>query len=84
MQTNCAAYAKVVVNSRLNMLRVLVTFENIIGRNGLRVVNVRNAVYKSGDLCSVSEDSEVRDSIIQREVARIRNVLRTSNVLFGA
>lgn len=82
MQTNCKAYAKLVVNKRLNMLRLLVTFDTKFDRNGNQVVTVLNAAYKSGDLCDVKEDAEVRALVLLREVARVKEALRTDNVVF--
>ena len=54
MQTHCTALAKVVVNKRLNTLRLLVTFDTAAGR-----VTVQNAAFKSGDLCDVDADAGI-------------------------
>jgi len=77
MKTNCRANAKLVVNKRLNMLRLLVTFDLASQR-----VTVLNAVYKSGDICATDMDPALRQHWIDREVARARDVLGTDQICF--
>ena len=73
MQTQCKVLAKVILNQRLNTLRVIFTFDH-------NKVTVRNAAYATGDICNVGDnDTAVR---IQREVQRAKELLRTSNIVF--
>ena len=77
MQTNCQANAKLVVNKRLNMLRLLVTFD--IAANS---VTVRNAAYASGDLCCAeTTPPEVQAQILLKELQRAKAQLRTDNIV---
>ena len=82
MQTNCKAFAKVVVNNKLQTLRLLVTFDNKVNANGKAVITVLNAAYKSGDLCDKNADTEVIAQVLQKEVQRVKHYLRTENVVF--
>lgn len=75
MQTNCVANAKVVVNKKLQTLRLLVTFDTAAGK-----VTVLNAAYKSGDICS-TDDANVQ-YFVEKEVALAKKVLRTDNIQF--
>ena len=73
MQTNCKAIAKIVVNKKLQTLRLLVTFD-IYAKS----VTVRNAAYVSGDICSV-DDANAAQRIAQALAVAKRN-LSISNV----
>ena len=75
MQTNCVANAKIVVNKKLQTLRLLVTFDTASGR-----VSVLNAAYVSGDICSKYDDN--LQMYVEREVAKAEAALRTNNIQF--
>ena len=77
--TNTRAFAKFVINKRLDMWRLLVTFEDRVSVNGEQIVTVRNAAYASGDLCSTDVDQEVAAAVQKRELERAALALRTSN-----
>lgn len=77
MQTNCKAHAKVVVNKRLNTLRIVVTFDTASNR-----VTVRNAAFVSGDICDAAADGELVARALLNEVNRAKQLLRTDNIVF--
>jgi hypothetical protein len=76
MQTDCTALAKVVVNERLNTIRIIFTFDKY------NKVTVKNAAYVTGDLCRV--DYEHIDAEIARAVRVARDTLRCAHVQFVA
>ena len=76
MQTNTLAFAKVVVNKRLNMLRLIATFDTVSGR-----VTVLNAAFKSGDLCDKDADEETVQHEVMKALRRARHEMRTDNIL---
>ena len=82
MQTNCALYVKVVTNKRLNMLRVLATFDNT-KRNteGQVIVTQRNCIFASGDLCNVNASAEAQAYEIQRSINYAKAQFNTSNII---
>ena len=73
MQTNCQAIAKLVLNKKLNTVRLVVTFDTASQR-----VTVRNAAYASGDLCDAN-DSRLEECV-SRALNYARNLLRTNNI----
>lgn len=73
MQTNCQAIAKLVLNKKLNTVRLVVTFDIASQR-----VTVRNAAYASGDLCD-AKDSRLGE-IVKRALSDARSLLRTNNI----
>ena len=82
MQTNTLAYAKVVVNKRLNMLRVLVTFDSTKrDKDNCIIVSTSNAAYVSGDLCSASANADVTSACIARALANASVQLYTNNIV---
>ena len=76
MQTNCKALAKLVINKKLQTVRLLVTFDNVSGR-----VTVMNAAFKTGDLCSVKDTDNLQRNI-ERAVKQAKAALRTDNIVF--
>ena len=76
MQTNTLAYAKIVRNSKLNMLRLLVTFDTVSDK-----VTVLNANFKSGDLCDADADASIVAQAIKRAMQRASLELRTNNIV---
>lgn len=75
MQTNCVANAKLVVNKKLQTLRLLVTFDTAAGK-----VTVLNAAYTSGDICNTYDDN--LQALVEKEIALAKKVLRTNNLHF--
>ena len=73
MQTNCQAIAKLVLNKKLNTVRLVVTFDTASNR-----VTVRNAAYASGDLCDAN-DSRYGE-IVTRALNYASSLLRTNNI----
>lgn len=51
MQTNCTVLAKVVVNKKLNMYRVIFSFDKY------NTITVKNAVLVTGDICDISYEN---------------------------
>ena len=76
MQTNCKALAKLVLNKKLQTVRLLVTFDNVSGR-----VTVLNAAFNSGDLCK-AKDTDNLQFYVDRAVAKAKAALRTDNIVF--
>lgn len=82
MQTNCTAIAKIVVNKKLNMLRLLVTFDKTkTDKNGNIIVTVANAAFKSGDICSADDNAEYIAYNMQRVIKQAKEQLRTNNIV---
>jgi len=77
MQTNTKALAKVVLNKKLNTLRLLVTFDTVNNK-----VTVLNAAFKSGDLVSATASKEYIEAEIKRSLKQAQAVLRTDNIVF--
>ena len=75
MQTNCTAFAKVVVNKRLQTYRVLFSFD-IYNK-----ITVHNAVLVTGDICDI--DNENANMYIDKAIIDAKNVLRTDNIVFA-
>lgn len=75
MQTACPAVAKVVINKRLNTVRVLVTFDV-----ASRKVSVLNAAFVSGDICDANLDTELRQIEVAKTLAIAQKQLRTDNI----
>jgi len=71
MQTNCTVLAKVVVNKRLQTLRVLFTFDK---HNKL---TIKNCVLVTGDICDVADENA--QYYIQKEIAKALDVLRCTS-----
>ena len=82
MQTNTLAYAKVTVNKRLNMLRLLVTFDNTKrDKNDNIIITANNAAYISGDLCNASADADTVKYSVAYAIKCASLQLRTNNIL---
>lgn len=75
MQTNCVAYAKVVVNKKLQTYRVVFSFD-IYNK-----ITVRNAALVTGDICAI--ENENANYYIDKAINDAKNVLRTNNVVFA-
>ena len=75
MQTECRAVAKVVINKRLNTVRVLVTFDV-----AARKVSVLNAAFVSGDICDANLDADLRQIEVAKALAVAQKQLRTDNI----
>lgn len=75
MQTHCAAIAKLVKNTRLGTLRLVVTFDTV-GK-----VTVRNAAFVSGDLCNIDDSAEYIAHATEQAIALAKVQLRTDNIL---
>ena len=76
MDTNTLALAKVVVNKKLNMYRLLVTFDTANYK-----VTALNAAFKSGDLVSVNANPEYIKAQINRALTQAQMQLRTNNIV---
>jgi hypothetical protein len=72
MQTNCTALAKVVVNKKLDTLRIVFTFDKH------NKITVRNAAYVTGDICDANDANA--DVYLAKEIANAKNILRCNNV----
>ena len=82
MQTNTLAYAKVVVNKRLNMLRLHVTFDSTKrDKNDNIIITANNAAYISGDLCSACANADTIKYSIAYALKCASMQLRTNNIL---
>lgn len=83
MQTNCLAIVKVVQNKRLDTYRVLITFDKTKrDKYGNVTVTVHNAIYASGDICSIGDSQEYIEASITRTLKNAANTLRTENFEF--
>lgn len=78
MQTNTKALAKVVVNKKLNTLRLLVTFDTVANK-----VTVLNAAFASGDICNVADNADYKAYALQRSLKQAQAQLRTNNIVFA-
>lgn len=76
MQTHCQAVAKVVKNTRLGTLRLLVTFDIASKR-----VSVLNSAYVSGDLCDSDASDEVKEAAVEAAMQVARTQLSTDNIV---
>jgi len=81
MFTNCVAIAKVVVNKKLNTLRLVVTFDKSTNSDGKYVIAVRNAAYASGDICNKSDSPEYIDAAVTKALNNAKSQLRTNNIV---
>ena len=83
MQTNCVAVVKIVQNKKLNTLRMLITFDKSKkDKNGNVTVTVNNAVFKSGDICNITDNKEYKAYALARTLKRAEEELRTNNFMF--
>jgi hypothetical protein len=83
MQTNCVAIAKIVQNKKLNTLRILITFDKTKKDiKGNVTVTVQNAAFKSGDICSVTDNKEYKQMAIKKTLQVAQQQLRTNNIQF--
>jgi len=71
MQTNCTVLAKVIVNKKLNMYRVIFSFDKH------NHITVRNAILVTGDICST--DYENANIEINKVITQAIKDLRCSN-----
>jgi hypothetical protein len=69
------AFAKVILNKKLNTIRVLVTFNNT------DKITQRNANYATGDLCSVTDNAQYVQHSIAQALNTAKKVLRTDNIV---
>lgn len=76
MQTNCVAYAKVVVNKKLQTYRIVFSFD-IYNK-----ITVRNAALVTGDICAI--ENENANYYIDKAVIAAKALLRTDNIVFAA
>lgn len=76
MQTNCTAFAKVIVNKRLQTYRIVFSFD-IYNK-----ITVRNAALVTGDICDIKNKNA--NYYIDKAINDAKNVLRTDNVVFAA
>ena len=81
MRTNCTAFYKIVENKRLNMLRLLVTFDGSKrDKNGRVIITARNSAYASGDIIDARyPDAEVIQLALAKEIGVAKMQLRTEN-----
>ncbi len=73
MQTNCTALAKVVVNKRLQTVRIVFSFDKY------NKITVRNAALVTGDICDVADENI--NLHIAKEIQRAKEMLRTDNIV---
>ena len=82
MQSNCTLYTKVLVNKKLNTVRILATFDTSKrNKDGDIIVTVQNAVFKSGDIASLEESADSRQRAVERTLALVRAECRTDNIV---
>ena len=80
---NTLAIAKLVENKKLKTLRLLVTFDKSKrDSKGNVTVTVQNAIFKSGDICSITENREYKQYIIAKTLRKAAQELRTENIVF--
>lgn len=72
MQTNCTALAKVVVNKKLQTLRIVFTFDKY------NKITVRNAALVTGDICNAKDENVAY--YIAKAVQQAKEQLRCANV----
>lgn len=72
---NTLAFAKVVKNSKLNTLRLIVTFDTCA-----KAITVRNAALVTGDLCSITDNAEYKQHAIDQALQRAAVQLSTNNI----
>ena len=83
MQTNCVAIAKIVQNKKLNTLRILITFDKTKRDiKGNITVTVQNAIFKSGDICNITDDNNYKQYAIAKTLQQAEAQLRTNNIQF--
>jgi hypothetical protein len=82
MQSNCTLYTKVLVNKKLNTVRILATFDTSKrNKDGDIIVTVQNAVFKSGDIATLEESADSRQRAVERTLALVRAECRTDNIV---
>ena len=82
MQSNCTLYTKVLVNKKLNTVRILATFDaSKRNKDGDIIVTVQNAAFTSGDIASLDEPADVRQRAVERTLALVRAECRTNNIV---
>jgi hypothetical protein len=82
MQSNCTLYTKVLVNKKLNTVRILATFDTSRrDKDGNIVVTVQNAVFKSGDIATLEESATSRAASVERTLALARTQCQTNNIV---
>ncbi len=68
------AFAKFVINKKLNSIRLLVSFNN--------TVTQQTANYASGDVCFVTDDLQYKQQALTQAVNNAKATLRTNNIVF--
>jgi hypothetical protein len=82
MQSNCTLYTKVLVNKKLNTVRILATFDSSKrNKDGHIIVTVQNAVFKSGDIATLEESDLSRAASVERTIALARAQCQTNNIV---
>jgi hypothetical protein len=83
IKTANIAYVKIQVNKKLQTVRVLATFDSTKrDKDGNIIVNITNAVFKSGDVATLdTQTAEQRSVSIANTIALAKKVLRTDNIL---
>lgn len=82
MKSNCTLYVKVLVNKKLNTVRILATFDaSKRNKDGDIIVTVQNAAFKSGDIATLDESATSRAASVERTLALVRAECRTDNIV---
>ncbi len=72
MQTNCTVVAKVTVNKKLQMFRVVFSFDKY------NKITVKNAVLQTGDICDIKNPNA--QLYIEQAIKKGMQDLRCANV----
>ena len=82
MQSNCTLYTKVLINKKLNTVRILATFDaSKRNKDGDIIVTVQNAIFKSGDIATLEESATSRAASVERTLALARVQCQTNNIV---
>jgi hypothetical protein len=71
------AFAKIIVNKKLNTLRLLVTFNPYS-------VTQKSAEFATGDICNATDSAEYVQYTINKALNNAKQQLKTNNIVFVA
>lgn len=69
------AFAKIVLNKKLNTLRILVSFCNNAH------ITQRSAVYATGDICNITDTAQQKAQAINKALQSAKQQLATNNIV---
>ena len=75
MQTNCTAIAKLQINAKLKMYRLVFSFDTH------NKITVKNCVLATGDICATN--AENWETLVAQEIQKAKAVLRTNNIVLA-